>query len=36
MQEEESYLANLSNHSLQTTSTFLAKQITLRIKDVLA
>ena len=34
-QEEETYLSNLSNASLQTTSTFLVKQITLRIKDVL-
>ena len=35
-QDEEAYLANLSNNSLQTTATFVAKQITSRIKEILA
>lgn len=36
MTEEESYLTQLSNNSLQTPSTFLAKQITSKIQDILS
>lgn len=35
MTDEESYLVTLSNNSLQTPSTFIAKQITAKIKDIL-
>ena len=35
MTEEETYLTNLSNNSLQTSSTFIVKQITTRIRDIL-
>jgi hypothetical protein len=34
--EEETYLTNLENSSLQTPATYLVKQITVRIKDILS
>jgi hypothetical protein len=34
--EEETYLGSLANNSLQTPATYLAKQITVRIKDILS
>lgn len=33
--DEEQYLAQLSNNSLQTPSTFICKQITQKIKELL-
>ena len=36
LNDEEAYLANLSNNSLQTSSTFTVKLITLRIKEILS
>ena len=34
-QEEEQYLSNLSNNSVQTSASFVAKSITTRVKEIL-